>query len=457
MPKQKSLLNLTLLYTIGNLSSRIMSFVLVFFTTFYLTKDDVGEFDLILITLSLLSPFVTFQLTDAALRWLLDDQSVENITKVFSTIFGILFLSLSLFTIGIYVYNIFIPVKYLVLLYILLFLQSFSIFFLQCIRGIGQNKMYVANGLINTFLYVGLSILSLAFFKLKVDGLLYANIAATSISTGLLFINGKLYKYLKFKSITISFSKKLLRYSVPLIPNSLSWWAISSANRYIILLYLGAAANGIFAIAYKLPTILMMFINIFYMAWQEKAILSYEREDRDTYYSDIFEKYVRVLFSLSILIVASNKIILKYIVSKDFFDAWQYTPILLLSIIFMSMAGFYGTGYLSAKKTSGAFTSSVFGGLVTIGLSFLLIPKYQLFGAAIAIFVGYLVLLLIRVYQTKSFFKVIFPFKTFILYFIMFMISTSLNYFGFYIHVINLIFFSILLLYINKSDLSLKI
>ena len=83
MKDNKSLLKLTILYTIGNLSSKVISFVLVFFTTFYLSKEDVGAYDLILITLSLLSPFVTFQLTDAALRWLLDNDTVDNKKRVF--------------------------------------------------------------------------------------------------------------------------------------------------------------------------------------------------------------------------------------------------------------------------------------------------------------------------------------------------------------------------------------
>ena len=51
LKEQKSLLNLTILYSIGNFSSKIISFILVFFTTFYLSKADVGAYDLILITL----------------------------------------------------------------------------------------------------------------------------------------------------------------------------------------------------------------------------------------------------------------------------------------------------------------------------------------------------------------------------------------------------------------------
>lgn len=453
MKDNKSLLNLTILYTIGNLSSKVLSFVLVFFTTFYLSKEDVGAYDLILITLSLLSPFVTFQLTDAALRWLLDNDTVDNKKRVFSTISLILVFShLGLYCL-MYLYNWYSPIAYFHLLFFLVFFQSIYLFLLQCIRGLGKNKMYVSVGLINTFIYVGLAILSLTVFNLKVEGLLYSSIVSGIVTSLILLISGNLYTLWDKESISIAFGKTLLQYSIPLIPNSLSWWAISSANRYIILLYLGAAANGIFAIAFKLPTILLMFVNIFYLAWQEKSILSYEREDRDEYYSTVLKKYVRILFSLSILIVATNKIALTYLVSEEFFEAWQYTPILLLSIILSSIAGFYGTGYLSAKKTRGALTSSLFGGLVTVGLSFLLIPKFGLFGASSAIVVGYLVLLVIRILHMKTIFTIVFPYVLALKMFFLFVVVSVLNYGNIYIMFFNVLLAVILLVFINKKEL----
>lgn len=451
--KSGSLFKLTVLYSIGNLSSKVISFVLVFFTTFYLSKENVGEFDLILITISLLSPFVTLQLTDSALRWLLDSDSEEISKKVFSTISFILVISNFLFLGLIVVYDYFFTLNYLILLCVLLFTQSFYLFFLQCVRGLKKNKMYVAIGLINTFIYVSLAILSLAVFKLKVEGLLYANILATIITSVLLLISGRLYKLWSNKNISFGFAKILLKYSIPLIPNSLSWWAISSANRYIILLYLGVAANGIFAIAYKLPTILLMFVNIFYLAWQEKSILTYVREDRDEYYTIILKKYIRILFSISILIVATNKIALSYIVSKEFFEAWQYTPLLLLSIILSSIAGFYGTGYLSAKKTRGALTSSLFGGIATVGLSFLLIPSFGLFGASFAIAFGYLVLLIIRIIHMKNIFSIVFPYKLIFKLLLILILVSILNYGDIYILFLNVLLGLLIVAILNRNEL----
>ena len=90
--------------------------MLVFFTTFYLSKEDVGAFDLILITINLLIPFITFQLTDAALRWLLDNESKEQSENVFSTISFIVLISNVLFFVIIILYNYFFSINYLLLI-----------------------------------------------------------------------------------------------------------------------------------------------------------------------------------------------------------------------------------------------------------------------------------------------------------------------------------------------------
>lgn len=453
MKSSRSLLNLTILYTIGNLSSKIISFVLVFFTTFYLSKEDVGSYDLILTTASLIVPLATMQLTDAAMRWLIDDNTTENKKKIFSNIMFIIAVLHILLYILLHIYNYFFPIKYLNLLFVIILSQSIYLFFLQCIRGLGKSKIYVISGLLSTFLYVALAIIALAILNFKIKGLLYSNIISNVGLCIILFFMVRFYNLWDYKIVKLDFCKVLLSYSFPLVPNALSWWAISSANRYIILIYLGASANGIFAIAYKLPTILLMFVNIFYLAWQEKAILSFKSEGRNKYYTLVLKRYVKILFSIAIFVVATNKIILSYIVNKEFLEAWEFTPLLLLGIVFSSLASFYGTGYISAKNTMGAFTSSFLGCITNIILSFILIPIWGLHGASISIAAGYFVLLLVRVYQTRNIFQINFPFKQSLLLLVLFGLVSIINYGNKLCLIINVIFSLIIVVSYNFTVL----
>lgn len=404
--KRRSLLNLTVLYTVGNFSSKVLSFILVFFTTFYLSKEDVGYYDLILITVSLLIPLVSFQIQDAILRWLLDDDEIDNQSKVFSNSLFLVFFNAIILGIVTFFFDLLFSFQYIGLIYLTIVMQSIYVLLLQFIRGLGNSKLYVGIGIAYTLLYVLFTILFIVFLNFKVLGLLYSNLIACFCLTSFLIIHQKVYKFFLIKDLNISYLKGMLNYSIPLIPNSMSWWVISSANRYIIMFYLGAAANGIFAISYKIPSILLMFINIFYLAWQEKAIIMYVDENRDHYYSNILNKYIQVLFSISILIISCNKIILEYIVAPSFFEAWKYTPLIMLGILFSAISGFYGTIYLGAKKTKHIFVGSILAGLITIVSSFILIPIIDLYGAGLSILLGYMALFIFRVVHIRKFSRI---------------------------------------------------
>lgn len=400
--KPKSLLDLFLIYSIGTISTRLINFVLIFVTTFFLTKEEVGQYDLILITISLLTPLATLQLADSALRWLLDDHSEAGLRKIISNTFIVLLAGLALVGVGMFIFNWFDPIAFLWKIYVLIFFQSMFLLTQQCVRGQGDNKMYVTSSILYTLLYTIFTLFSLAVLGLKVDGIVTANIFAVMLINLFVLFKNKLYRYFSLSEFNLSFSKELLRYSVPLIPNSISWWAISSLNRYLILVYIGIGANGIFAISYKIPTILLVFISIFNFSWQEKAITSQNKEDKQHYYSTILNKYIRILFSIAILITATNKFLLQFIVSSEFHDSWRYTSILLFGVIFCSLSTFYGSIYLSEKRTKQLLFSSVFGGLTTAGTAWFLIPQLGLYGASISIFLGYFALFVIRVIRLNQ-------------------------------------------------------
>lgn len=427
--KSNSLLKTTLLYSVGNLASKGLSFILVFFTTFYLSTEDVGVFDLFLTTISLLTPIVTLQLTDAVLRWLIENKEFENKSKVLSTASFILFFSLFITIVLLLIFQTYYPFLFYIELLFLLVFQSFFLLFQQYQRAIGDNKGYVLSSVFYTFLYVILAIICLVFYDKKIVGLLWSNITAAVLTTVFIFFRNKVYNYIHIKYYNFQTAKELINYSIPLVPNSLSWWAISSANRYLIVLFLGIASNGIFAIAFKFPTIVLLIVNVFYLAWQEKAIENYNRNDREIYYSKIFKKYITYLFVISINLLCINQLFLTYFVDIVFYESWRYTAILLMAIFFNALSGFYGTIYLGAKKTKSIFVSSLVSGLVVLLISYFLIPVFKLYGASIAIFVGYLVLFLFRYFQTKKYIKIIFPIYLFFVLLGIFTFLTILMFF----------------------------
>ena len=81
----------------------------------------------------------------------------------------------------------------------------------------------------------------------------------------------KIQKYINIKLINADKKRELLQYSLPLIPNGVSWWIVNAADRMIIAALLGVTANGIYAVAYKFPQIFTAIYSFFGLSWTESA------------------------------------------------------------------------------------------------------------------------------------------------------------------------------------------
>lgn len=137
--------------------------------------------------------------------------------------------------------------------------------------------LFAVQGLLNTALVIGLNILFLAVFRLGVTGYVLSTAAADLLCTAYLVLRAKLWRYL-VKQPAAGARSRMLRYCVPLIPTATFWWVTSVSDRYMITAQLGSAANGIYAVAAKLPTILTVLSSVFMEAWLFSAVTERQGE-----------------------------------------------------------------------------------------------------------------------------------------------------------------------------------
>ena len=181
---------------------------------------------------------------------------------------------------------------------------------------------------------------------------------------------------------------------------------MSTGNRYLVVICLGVAANGVFAIANKFALLIASACGVFQLAWQESVIKENDSQDKTRFFSEVYVNYKRILLSIVALSLPCIKICMPILVSDDFYEAWVYIPILLYSSVFMALASFYGAGYLSSKKTSGALWTTLYAAIINILVTILLIHSFGLFAPCIGTMLAYIVLLYIRKKQMKSYFSI---------------------------------------------------
>ena len=78
--RNKKFLTDIIIYGIGNLGSKLITFLLVPLYTYFVNPSDFGYYDLTMNIIFLVMPLLTFQLKDGVFRLLLDNEN-ESIRK----------------------------------------------------------------------------------------------------------------------------------------------------------------------------------------------------------------------------------------------------------------------------------------------------------------------------------------------------------------------------------------
>ena len=398
--KYKMLAKNSILFAMANFGSKLLKFVIVPLYTYCLTTTEYGTVDILTTTVSLLAPFLLLGLNEAVLRYSMNPDYTPS--EVFSNCISVFALMSVICCFLSSVFNeIVIFQGYWWLFYFLLVLNSLESLLLAFLKGIGCNKQFAFAGILNTVVLLTSNIILLVYMKMGIRGYLYSMILGYFSSILFILASVKVYKYFSVSLCNFRMIKILLKYSFPLMPNAIMWWIMNASDRYVILWFLGEAAAGIYAVAYKIPSILSVLTSIFHQAWQISAIQEDGANDKKVFYGSVFSIYSELLILASSIVIMFIKPLIVLVTQIEYHSAWKYVPFLALGALFSGMCSFEGINYTVSGKTIGAFTTSVMGAIINTVLNIILTPYLGLQGTAIATFVGYYILWLVRARETR--------------------------------------------------------
>lgn len=404
--REKKLIVNSMLYFLGSLGKGAAGILVVFMASFYIDPASMGVYDLIISTITLVQPIIIFQINDGIYRWLLEDR--ENAGNIIACGFRIAYRNMAAANILLILFLLFFDLEYKFLIVTVLNLNCLYPLFQQITRGLKNHRIFAVSGIINGGLVLVVSYILIKYLALGVKGIYIAQILATGM--GILYlsvrqrinpfsIHGDREKIQRIK-------KPMTRYAVMLVPNSVNQWIMKALDKYCILFYLTTYDNGIYTVTHRFPDILIMLNNMFYSAWVEQSIVEYDSEDRDAYFSKIYNIYSSILCTIVLLAIPITKYLVLAFVGNQYVSAYLYVPFLYIGVIFLGLSGFVGTGYLGTKKTAGIFWTSFAGAFVNMAINVICMPEWGLDAAAFSSCMAYLVMWGIRLKQTRKFFEI---------------------------------------------------
>jgi O-antigen/teichoic acid export membrane protein len=395
----------TALFALSNIGSKIIAFILVPLYTYVLSPTEYGIVDLVVSICTILVPILTLNIGEAVMRFSLDENSngdhIMSIGLVFSLIcitVGLLiipvsksFESLSNLGVHVYLYSVTLGVSQICL---------------YNLRGREKLLEYAIGVIIQTLLIAILNIIFLLVLKEDIRGYFSAYILGNIALIAYSLIAGNIGGTIRNFKLDKNLMKEMLSYSVLLIPTSLMWWVTNSSDRLMITSMIDSAANGIYAVSYKIPTLLTILSSVFNQAWTYSAIKESKSSDVDEYYNIMHDNMVKTLVLVTAAILLVIKPFYSIYVDPEYYMAWQYTPYLLIGFVFMSLATFISALYTVNKNSVGFLLSSIIGAVTNIILNFILIPVFGVSGAAAATCISYISVYVFRAIHTKKYVKI---------------------------------------------------
>jgi len=377
-----------------------------------LVLADYGAFALIMITLSLLPQLVGLGLPSSLMRFGAAMKDKRDIRELFySTGFIVLVSSLtvsglfllfapqiaaSLFQNNLTTALLLIP--NILIACLILFVSQYFVTFQQIKR---YTYLMLFSAYLNTAL-VTYFVLSGYGLEGAVIALLIQQLVVFSVMMYLIIAE------IGFAIPKLTHVRQYLNYGLPLVPGSLSSWVVNSSDRYLIALFLGAAAVGAYSPGYTAGSTIAMISAP--LATLLGPVLSKHYDENNiadirTIMTYSLKYYIGIalpcVFALSVL---SKPLLLLLTTQQIATNGYLVTPFVAAGTALIGVYSVLVMIIALKKKTAIIGTIWILSAALNFGLNLVLIPYLGLIGAALTTFLAFLLAFVLTTFYSFRYF-----------------------------------------------------
>ena len=393
------LLGNTLVFALGGLAVKAVSLVLMPLYTTALTAGEYGTAELLNSAIEIVLPLLSLGVVEALYRFSIDDDVAKDELFANSLLVlggGIVGTAVLCAFAGV-VWGVEHVVSFFVLFCSVCFFKATT----QLARGLGHVRRYVVYGLINAVAMVIATYLLLFRAHLGVDGYLWSFTIGYLVGGMVAFLGSAEHRLLvPFRADRVLL-RRMLVYSLPLVPNLLSWWLVSVSGRYVVLWGSGVVAAGLFTAASKMPALVNIVASVFQQAWQYSTAREIGSPDRGAFFGAVLRGYSLATLSAAGLVIALNRPISRLMLQAEFSEGWRYVPLLMLVASFGVISIFFESFYQALKNSGVLMASTMLGAVVNVVLAVVLVPFMGPWGAGLAGAVAYALVLVVRAHDLR--------------------------------------------------------
>ncbi len=399
------------IYSISELLTKAVGILLIPIYTRYLTQADYGIISLISPFIGVLIIFINLGMRGAFSRFYFDHEygSIEQ-KKLFGNI--ILFTSFFGFIICLILTffgeQIFVPIFPNVPFYPFVFLTIWTAYFglfydfkiiLYKVRV--KSAQYGIYSFLKFLFIVLFTIYAVVLLKKGAIGKIFSEFAVTVAFGILSFI--LLIKDIKF-NINFKDLKKILQYSLPLVPHLIAAIIANFSGRFFINYFDGLEETAIFNIGFLLGSIMQIIVTSINNSWVPfftKKALENKEEDK-LVFSKLITYYTLVILLIGMVLIFFSKEAILVLGTKAYLKGASIIPIIVISYIFNGFYFMAASGIMLVKKAVKYLPLiTISATLINILLNWILVPKFGIVGSAFAT-LGYLFVMFVATFTISQ-------------------------------------------------------
>ncbi len=394
----KQLAGQSFVYGLGGLVSKAVGIVLLPIYLHHVTRDQFGSVELVMASITLAAILLRLGLTNAMFRFSFDNPGSDMRVRTVQTAFaGVLTMSTLGVAVGLLAAATVEPFtevlggRELTVIGLAGLWVTMNFDILTGIYRIERRPTaYVGYSLLNVAITIVLTLILVIPLHLQASGLMIGNFSGTYI-TYLLMLYAR-RDIVGFRLVDRGLLRRMLHFSVPLMPAGLALWALNVADRFQVQGLTSKAELGSYSTAAKLALAAMLLIAAFQTAWPAFANSMPTEDETRVVYRLVLTYWSMVMGWAIVVISLLAPPYIHLTLPRPVWNAAPVVPFLTFGAVLYGAYMILNAGVNRSKKTR--FTPVVTGvsAAVNVGLNFALIPLWGIVGAGVSTVVGYAVL-----------------------------------------------------------------
>ena len=394
--KIKRFLQTAFVFLAGNMLSKLISFFLLPLYTSQIAPEQYGTYDLVMSFINLVAPIAFLQIWDGMFRFAFDYKNNEDKQTVIGNAWWVMLLGVIVYGLMFCGLNFFYHFDYFGYVLVYGFAYALHYVYTYAARVFLKNKLFVFSGVANTLCTALLNILLIVGFGWDIKAIYVAATIGSVLQMVIIEWKVGVIRHFRPKNADKNLIKAMIRFSVPLCIATISYWLLSGFTKVVITENLGAAENGLYAVANRFASMITLVVSVIQFAWNETAYLMADDQNRTSGYRVCIDLMIKAVCFGTAILCLGIKVIFPWFVDEQYSQALWLIPCTLIGVGANALAGFYGTLFMTEKKTNFILISTLIAAAVNLAFTGVATRYFGLLGAVSVLAASFILLMLLR-------------------------------------------------------------